>query len=146
MQNKIVEVNGIKIAYVEKNKEAKQTIFFIHGNSMSKRSWYKQYDSHVLSHWRLIVIDIPSHGDSEKAAASDCSLKGLGAIMASAINLLANNRPYIIAGMSLGTNIIAEMLAYNIIPAGLVLASPCIVSAELRVETFAKPGTHVGVV
>lgn len=147
MQQKFIEVNKTKLAYIEKNKEAKSTIFFIHGNSTSKRSWRKQYESKLLSAYRLISIDLPSHGNSELASdASKCTLKGLGAIMSSAVNLLAAGKPYIVAGMSLGTNIVAEMLVHSISPTGLVLAGPCVVSEELPVEKFVKPDTHVGVV
>lgn len=147
MQQQFVQVKEIQIAYLEKNKEAKQTIFFIHGNSVSNRSWRKQYRSELLSTWRLIAIELPSHGDSEIATdASNCTLKGLAEIMFSAVNLLSDNKPYIIAGSSIGTNIIAEMLAFNIAPAGLVLAGASLVSDELPVEKFVKPGTHVGVV
>lgn len=76
MQNQFIEVNQIKVAYIEKNKEARKTIFFIHGNSVSKGSWSKQYDSNLLSAYRLIAIDLPLHGDSEVAAdASNLYLK-----------------------------------------------------------------------
>lgn len=147
MQQQFIEVNQIKLAYIEKNKKAEKTIFFIHGNSVSKRSWRKQYDSELLSTWRVIAIDLPSHGDSGLAPHSnDCTLRGLGAIMSSAVKQLAHDKPYIIAGMSLGTNIVAEMLSFNIDPVGLVLSGPSLVSNELPVETFVKAGTHVGVV
>ena len=66
--------------------------------------------------------------------------------MSSAVKLLAHDKPYIIAGISLGTNIVAEMLSFNIEPVGLVLAGPSLLNNELPVEKLAKPGTHVGVV
>jgi hypothetical protein len=40
MENKFISIDGINIAYLEKNSDAKQTIFFIHGNSCSS---YKQF-------------------------------------------------------------------------------------------------------
>lgn len=66
--------------------------------------------------------------------------------MSSAIKLLAGDAPYIIAGMSLGTNIVAEMLSFDIEPLGLVFAGPFLISNELHAATFIRPDTHVGVV
>lgn len=113
---------------------------------MSKGSWYKQFHSDLSSAYRLIAFDLPCHGDSESPIHSnDYSVKRMAEIIASAVNLLADGKPYIIAGFSLGTNVLAEMLAYNIKPVGLVLASPSIVSDEIPIASFLKPNTHIGV-
>lgn len=144
MTQTYVEVENIKIAYIEKNKEAAYTIFFIHGNSISKRSWRKQYSSDILSAYRMVAIDLPSHGDSD--AAEVYNLPVLAALMAKAVKLLADGKPYILAGISLSTNIIAEMFAYDMNPEGLVLAGPCIIGENVGVEKWLKPNTHVGVV
>ncbi|CAN5531214.1 hypothetical protein BH10BAC2_BH10BAC2_08990 [soil metagenome] len=146
MKHTYVEVRNIKIAYIEKNKEAAHTIFFIHGNSVSKRSWRKQYNSTVLSQFRMIAIDLPSHGDSGTATDEVCTLPGLAGIMCEAVLQLKNDNPYILAGLSISTNIITEMLAYDVQPLGLVLSGPCIVGENYPVEKFIKPNTHVAVV
>jgi len=146
MKNSFVNVKGLQLAYIEKNPEAAKTIFFIHGNSVSKRSWRKQYNSPVLSDCRMIAIDLPSHGDSNEGDESFYTLKGLAEMMSNAVEQLAENKPYILAGISLSTNIIAEMLAFDVKPTGLVLAGPCIVGKDYEVSKFIKPNTHVGVV
>jgi len=66
--------------------------------------------------------------------------------MYEAVKILAHGKPYILAGISLSTNIIAEMLAYDMDAAGLVLAAPCIVGENIGIEKLAKQGTHIGVV
>jgi len=146
MEKSFIKVNGVQLAYIEKNPEAAKTIFFIHGNSVSKRSWRKQYNSPVLSDCRMIAIDLPSHGDSNEGDESFYTLKGLAEMMSNAVEQLAENKPYILAGISLSTNIIAEMLAFDVKPTGLVLAGPCIVGKDYEVSKFIKPNTHVGVV
>lgn len=146
METKQLSVNGINVAYIEKNAAAAQTIFFIHGNSVSKRSWRKQYSSTIFNSYRLIAIDLPSHGESGNINDAICSLPGIASFLCDVVNALANNNPFILAGISLSTNIIAEMLAYNIKPAGLVLAGASIVSKEIGPGNFIKPNTHVGVV
>jgi len=146
MENSFITVNGLKLAYVEKNPDATKTIFFIHGNSVSKRSWRKQYNSSALSSYRMIAIDLPVHGDSDEGSYTIYTLKGLAEIMSKAVKQLAADEPYILAGISLSTNIIAEMLVFDVRPAGIVLAGPCIVGKDHPVSKFVKPGTHVGVV
>ena len=141
-----VKVDNCKIAYSEKNKDAVNTIFFIPGNSVSKSCWRKQYNSNELSAYRLISIDFPAHGDSDAVEESSYTLPGLARLISKVITSLANGKPYIVSGVSLGTNVIAEMLPFEIHPAGIVLAGPSIAGKNFGLEKFIKPGTHVGVV
>lgn len=148
MEQRIITVSNIKIAYLIKNESAKDIIFFIHGNSVSSRSWKKQLDSELLSNYRLIAFDLPAHGDSGASTnpEQDYSLPGLGLIVANAIKALADNDAYVLVGLSLGTNILAEALAFDLKPAGIVLAGSCIVGGKYTIESFVKPDTNVHVV
>jgi pimeloyl-ACP methyl ester carboxylesterase len=148
METSFIEIDNIKIAYIEKNPDAATTIFFIHGNSVSKTCWRKQCGSELLSSYRLIALDLPGHGDSQPALNKNVgyTLKGLASIMRKAVGKLIDDRPYILAGLSVGTNIIAEMLPFNITPDGLILAGPSLVNKKYSPQTFIKPNTHVGVV
>lgn len=143
-----IEVQGIKIAYLEKNRTADKIIFFIHGNSISKRSWRKQYNSDLFSAYHLIVIDLPGHGNSGIAENPEevYNLIGLASIMHETVEQLSRNKPYLLAGLSLSTNIVAEMLAFSTKASGLVLAGSCIVGKNYPLQSFVKAGTHVGVV
>lgn len=145
MVTQFVLVDNCKIAYFEKNPDSAQTIFFIPGNSVSKRVWRKQMNSAELSPYRLIAIDFPAHGDSDAMDERYYTFIGLAEILSKVITALSDDKPYILAGVSLGTNIIAEMLAFDLVPIGLVLAGPCVFGENYKVEQIAKPGTHVGV-
>ncbi len=138
--------DGIRIAYIEQNATAAHTLFFIHGNSVSKRIWHRQLSSPLLSAYRLVAIDLPAHGDSGIAAAGDYNLPQLARILAAVVQQLADGKPYLLAGISLSTNLVAEMLAHNVQSAGLLLAAPCIVGKNHTVAKMMKPGTRVGVV
>lgn len=59
MNKKYTTAKGIRIAYLEKNPEAKNTIFFIHGNSLSANYWTKQFQSELLVSYRLVAFDLP---------------------------------------------------------------------------------------
>jgi pimeloyl-ACP methyl ester carboxylesterase len=148
MKQKFIHVAGTKLAYLDKNEEKENIIFFIHGNSLSSRSWNAQLNSELLKDYRLIAIDLPAHGDSEVAAnpATDYSIPGLGAIMALAIKSLAGSSPYLMTGLSLGTNILAESLAFELRPGGIVLAGSCLVGEKYSLDSFAYPDTHIHVV
>jgi len=141
-----IEIDNCKIAYIEINPGANNTIFFIPGNSVTKRIWSKQLESTLFSGYRLIAIDLPASGSSGMTAETNYTLKGLAELLCKIVNKLIDGKPYIIAGVSLGTNIIAEMLDFAIHPLGLVLAGPCIFGTNCKVENIAKPGAHVGVV
>ncbi len=146
MDKGYINVEGTRLFYVEKNEAAKPTIFFLHGNSCSSNAWRKQLNDPLFANHRLIAFDLPSHGKSDAAKAADCSLPGLAKLLSNAAKQLAQNRPFILAGVSLATNIIAEMLAYDIKPEGIVLAGSCIVGGEFTLEKMVKANTHVGVV
>jgi len=148
IEQKHLTIRGIKICYEEVNPDKEKTLLFIHGNSISSKTWKKQLSSNTLTNYRLIAIDLPAHGDSDPSADpdTDYSLPGLGKILAEAINSLINNKHFILIGLSLGSNILAEALAHTSTPLGIVLAGSCIVGGEVTVESFMKPDTNVFVV
>lgn len=128
MKSEFIEVDGLNIHYVEKNKEGTAIIFFIHGNSGSSRMWQKQLESAVFQQYRLIAIDLPGHGKSSASHNPDKNYSPIGTakIMSEAIRKLAGVNPYILIGFSYGTNIVAEMLNHEIAPNGIVLIASCV--------------------
>lgn len=148
MEKKTIIINRIELVYFEVNSDAKETIFFIHGNSVSSISWKKQLSSELLNAYRLVAIDLPAHGDSGASSNEehDYNLAGFGLIMANAIKELAGDKPYLLAGISLGTNILAEALAFDLHPMGIVLGGSCIVGGAYTVNSFVMPNTNVHVV
>lgn len=148
MKQKFIEIAGFKLAYVDSNEDQGNIIFFIHGNSFSSQSWKAQLESDLLKDYRLIAIDLPGHGDSDAAAnpAADYSIPGLAAIVAAAIKVLAGKNPYLMTAISLGTNVLAESLAFDLHPEGIVLAGSCLVGGKYTLNSFAYPNTHIHVV
>lgn len=147
-ETNFIEVDGIQLYYSEKNQAASKSIFFIHGNSVSSRTWRKQWNDPLFNSYRLLAFDLPAHGKSGKAVdpESTYTLPGLGQLAAKVIALLAQDKPYVLVGVSLATNIIAEMLPFGAKPVGVVLTGPCIVGDGAPIEKLVKPGTHVSVV
>ncbi len=141
MHPQYITVEGIRLAYLEKNPAGEKIIFFIHGNSSSSNAWRAQFESELLSGHRLIAFDLPAHGGS--ASSPDYSLPGLGRVIAMAVNQLAGGQEYIISGVSLGVNIVAEMLGQPIQPKGIVVISSCAIGGAYTMEVVFKPGADM---
>lgn len=128
MERKFITVQGMTISYLESNPGYPKTLFFIHGNSSSARIWRKQFVPPISTEYRLIAVDLPGHGESEPAFVPerDYSFIQLGRLIATVIEKLCNDNSYILIGLSVGTNIIAESLSFGVAPKGIVLISPTI--------------------
>ncbi len=136
----------MRIAYLEQNPTASYTIFFVHGNSTSSGTWKKQFSSELLSPYRLMAIDLPAHGDSGASAdpEKEYTLAGIASILTEVVNQLITG-PYILCGVSLGTNIIAEMIPFGIEPKGILFAGSCIAGEGLGLDKIALPGADLSV-
>lgn len=141
-----MEIDGTTIFYLEKNKQASCTLFFIHGNSCSSHLWRKQYLSELFSDYRLVVFDLPGHGKSDLLPVELYSLTGLGEIIAKAVTRLADNKPFFLVGLSLGTNVVCNMLFENITPIGVVMAGASILGGDYKAGNFVYKNTPVHVV
>jgi len=147
MARQFTTADHLRIAYLEKNVDQKQTLLFVHGNSCSSASWHKQFAAPELDQYRLIAIDLPAHGQSDDSAwpEKDYNLRRLGEITSLVVKAL-NIREYILIGVSLGANIVAEAMAYGLKPQGIVLIGPSILGAGYPMSDFVIPDTAVSVV
>ena len=99
-----------------------RTIIFIHGNSCSAEFWNDQLnDEGLQARYRLIAIDLPGHGSSDKAV--DYSLSTMTSTLWHTIQSL-NPADYVLAGLSYGTALIAETAPLLEKCKGYFLASP----------------------
>jgi Predicted hydrolases or acyltransferases (alpha/beta hydrolase superfamily) len=136
MKEKFILVENLQIAYVEENPGASNIIFFIHGNSGSSKMWHKQLETEKLSNYRLIAIDLPGHG---RSAASKNPMHDYGPIattkiLARVVMELSGINSYILTGFSYGSNLVAEMLNYDINPRGIILAGACVLGDKYGME------------
>jgi pimeloyl-ACP methyl ester carboxylesterase len=82
-------------------------ILLIHGNSSSKNTFENQFESPVLSHHRLVALDLPGHGSSEWAG--DYNQEVYFDALASVIRQLGLTG-VVVVGHSLGGNIAVEAI------------------------------------
>ena len=140
MEQKIIWVEDISLTYIEKNQAAKETIFFIHGNSGSSATWKRQINDARFSQYRLIALDLPGHGNSSRSNSpeNDYSPLGSARILSRAVSSLCTDSPYILAGHSYGTNLVAEMLNFEVKPLGIILIGLCCIGEDFGMNVVFK--------
>lgn len=136
-----VFIEHLALAYNEVNPRGDRTIFFIHGHSGSSRTWKYQLADPRLQHYRLVTIDLPGHGQSAPSPnpERDYSPIGTARILSQAVKQLAGDQPYALVGFSYGTNLLAEMLQYDLQPEGLALIGCCCLGAGYGMENVFRP-------
>lgn len=141
MEIKRIDIEGKKLAYAEKNPSQNYTIFFINSNS-SSLLWRHQFTSSLFDNYRLIAIELPGHGQSEKTndPAVDFSIWGSAFLLSTAIKILAGNNSYTLIGFSYGTNLVAEILEFGVKPSGIVLISSSITGKNFEIDKIIRPG------
>ena len=94
--------------YIRQN-EASFAILFIHGNGVSSQTFVNQFPAKELKEYTLFAVDLPGHGDSQRAEnpTEVYSLKAMGKIVAEFIKKNIS-QPLVIVGSSLGGNIAIE--------------------------------------
>lgn len=104
-----IDYNSMKIA-VHQNKSEGKAIVFIHGNSLSSYSWIKQMESNLAEEYRLILIDLPGHGDSDHSNNPDADycVGGMKNMLKFVLESI-NPDKYILVGHSLGGHLCLEI-------------------------------------
>lgn len=143
---KSITFDGLMLSYLELNESAENTLIYIHGNSGSANFWKPQFNDPALHSFRHVVFDLPAHGHSTADPLHNYGVMDLGKTMARAVRQLAGGAKYILVAISLGTNILAEMLDETINPAGIVLAGPSIIGDHFSLQNIGLPGLDLGVI
>lgn len=78
---KSVQVGNINFSYFERPPSASdpknaQTLVFVHGFSANKTMWMVM-SKYLPKSWRLVMVDMPGHGDSTFLRNSDYSSNGM---------------------------------------------------------------------
>lgn len=61
-KSRTISIHGLDIAYWDEGHGL--PLVFIHGNSLSKRVFTRQFDNQLAERYRLLAIDLPGHGES----------------------------------------------------------------------------------
>lgn len=96
-----------KVNYYLQGNATEKTVVFIHGNSLSSKTFSEQFNG--IKNIPLLAIDLPGHGLSEKALNADNTYSILGYIdVLKHILTELQITDFILAGHSLGGHIVLE--------------------------------------
>ncbi|SEJ79422.1 Pimeloyl-ACP methyl ester carboxylesterase [Dyadobacter sp. SG02] len=108
-----IQLEKLRVSYLERTAETEKTILFIHGRAMSAQSWENQFNSEMLAPFRLIALDLPGHGMSDRISSHAdktlYSIRSLRDIIIEFISLI-ELADFIIVGLSLGAHTALQAL------------------------------------
>ena len=108
-----INVNGLKIRYLESGKGQKKHILFIHGLGSAADRWMKIPDE-LSSDFHSIAIDLPGFGESDKPKNMDYTIDQFRTIIVSFLKeLTIQNEKINLIGHSLGGYIASEIAIQN---------------------------------
>lgn len=107
-----IDVAGTRVAVHESTGRGVTTIL-VHGNSMSARAFSHQLDGALGDEFHLVAIDLPGHGESDRATdrASTYSIPGFASILTTVARILSIEDGVFVGG-SLGGHIVLEAVPH----------------------------------
>ncbi len=107
----VINVKNIGVHYREQGNAHQPTLLLIHGLGCSLKYWMCIFEAEELAHYRIIALDLPGFGMSEKPGKYDYSLFSQADIVFTFIQALHIQNLTLI-GHSMGGSI-AILLAYK---------------------------------
>ena len=114
---KNILINDIEINYIDNEAKSEKTLLFIHGNSHSSRTFRRQLQSKDFSEYRMIAIDLPGHGYSDRL--EEYSVMRFAEVLRDFCRELQLHK-LILLGHSLGGHVVLQAL-HEINPAGILI-------------------------
>ncbi len=110
LQTPVKKINGFPLHYAQTGSDTMPTLLFVHGTPGSWNA-FKAYlkNKELLQHYRIISVDRPGFGYSDFGHAMN--LRAQTDIIATWMDSLYNNKPFIIIGHSLGGPIAIKIAA-----------------------------------
>jgi pimeloyl-ACP methyl ester carboxylesterase len=113
-----------RLVYVELNPGGAQTVLLLHGLGSYLKFWRYQLDELAGQGYRVVAIDLPGYGKSDKPASFPYTMESFAAVVREVIDELGLGQP-VLVGHSMGGHI---ALTFALLHPGaaraLVLASP----------------------
>jgi pimeloyl-ACP methyl ester carboxylesterase len=91
----------LRVAFVELNPQGARTIVFVHGMSAQLRHWQYQLDAFAAAGYRVLALDLPGYGKSDKPGSFPYTMEALADVLLELLDRQAVAQP-IIVGHSMG--------------------------------------------
>lgn len=106
------EVKGVKLHYrlLETRDSLRGNVLLVHGFSGSTFSWRKNTDSLQKSGYRILLVDLPAYGYSDRASGIDHSTQNRAELLWALIDQLGyGSLEWQLAGHSMGAGVVVQM-------------------------------------
>ncbi len=113
-----------EVAYVELNPEGQQTVLFIHGLGSYLKFWRYQLDAFAAQGYRVIAVDLPGYGKSNKPASFPYTMEAMGDAVHELAQKLGVQKPILVGHSMGGQTSLSYALRYPEDVKALVLTSP----------------------
>ena len=113
-----------EVAYVELNPEGKQTVLFIHGLGSYLKFWRYQLDAFAERGYRVIAVDLPGYGKSDKPATFPYSMEAMGDAVHELAAKVGAVQPILVGHSMGGQTSLSYAIRYPEDVKALVLTSP----------------------
>jgi pimeloyl-ACP methyl ester carboxylesterase len=135
--------DGARIAYREAGTGP--PLALLHSAGLSHREWEPVVDE-LGDRFRLVLPDLPLHGDSEDRPRHPYSPAWLAEVLAGFIRDTCGPRP-LVGGHEVGALLLLRaVLSRQLTPGRLVLMSSCLHRAPRRQEWGVRAGAHIAAV
>lgn len=136
---KTINIEGLKLSYRDENSDRDFSIVLIHGNSQASSTFLHQLRSEALAEYRLLALDLPGHGYSERAEKYSVPLL-VRALTSFVTKLELKN--FILVGHSLGGHLVLEALS-SLNPRGILVSGAPALTKPLDPTVF-HPHPSIG--
>lgn len=113
-----------EVAYVELNPEGQRTLVFIHGLGSYLKFWRYQLDTFAAQGYRVIAVDLPGYGKSDKPATFPYTMEAMSDAVRELVQALGVEHPVLVGHSMGGQTALSYAIRYPEEPAALVLTSP----------------------
>ncbi len=113
-----------EVAYVELNPEGARTLVFIHGLGSYLKFWRYQLDTFAQQGYRVIAVDLPGYGKSDKPASFPYTMEAMADAVRELVHALGIERPVLVGHSMGGQTALSYAIRYPEEPAALVLTAP----------------------
>lgn len=112
MDERWINLDGLKVRYLESGKGKKRHVLFIHGLGSAADRWMKIPDE-LSTDFHSIAIDLPGFGESDKPGKMDYTIDQFRKIIMSFLKEISINEQTSLIGHSLGGYIASEIAIQN---------------------------------
>jgi pimeloyl-ACP methyl ester carboxylesterase len=113
-----------EVAYVELNPEGQRTLVFIHGLGSYLKFWRYQLDVFAAQGYRVIAVDLPGYGKSDKPASFPYTMEAMADVVREVVHSLGIEKPVLVGHSMGGQTALSYAIRYPEEPGALVLTSP----------------------